>query len=377
MDPAENQDQPGATPADATPPIDATPADVGTGGEDQFGSGAPAEGSSEYEKLLSSLTEGGLPPATPAGQPRDASGRFAPRQLSDQPPDQPVTSVQPAAPSQPATPGATQSNQPPAQPNAPKTPEQEEAELLAGIQSERGRDRVRQIIEARKQAESSVAAIRDTVAAAGMTAETFGQHIEFARLLHSADPRDLQSAAQMLETVRADLYRRLGQDAPALDVLTAYPDLAQRVAALEIPREVALEVARMRRQSEQDEQSRQAQVQRQQRTDQFQHDIAAAQQSLEAYVATREHEVDHPARMQALQTYFADPKNLQNFASTYQPNQWPAAIRMLYDNIRVAAQPRNPAPISSRSALPGRPAVSANAPGEEQIMGMIEGMGLI
>lgn len=372
--------------------LDAQPQDQSTGpsntppGEDGATaspeqSGRPESGTQqpdEFQTMLASLTEGGTPATGDApgaaGRQRDAAGRFVSTAQTEQQQAQPPG----AAPDQQA--------QPPQQAQQlPKTPEQEDAELLAGIQSERGRARVQQIIEARRQAESGLESIREVVASAGMTAESFSQHIEFARLSNSNDPRELQAAAQMLEEVRADIYRRLGQDGPALDVLSAHPDLQQKVANLELPRDVALEVVRMRNQAAHEntlrqQQMAQVQAQRQQdeQSQQVQRDLQAAQQSLNAYVATRQHEVDHPARMAAVKEYFSKPENLQEFARTYQPNQWTAAIRMLYDNVRIApAQQRGPAPISSRPAVAGRASLPANASGDVQIMRMIENMGLV
>ncbi|MGX5660004.1 hypothetical protein ACWKWV_09820 [Castellaniella ginsengisoli] len=363
MDPDEILDQSGQSAAQPENP-DVTP------GQEQPDAQEPA-GDSGYNALLSTLTEGGAPAtattgqegqpdALPAGQPRDAHGRFASQ----------------AAPDPSAAPGAAQ---PPApgQPAATRAPEQEDADLLAGIKSDRGRARVQEIIEARRQAEGNVAAIKDAVTSAGMTPETFAQHIEFARMLNSGNQQDLEAAARMIEDVRADVYRRLGRDGPALDALAAYPDLAQKVQNLELPRETALEVARMRRSAQDADAQRQAQADQQRQTMQIQQDIAAAQQSLETYVATRQHEVDHPARMQAVADYFANPATLQEFARTYQPHQWPAAIRMLYDNVRIAPARPGPAPISSRPAVTGRPALSADASGEDQLMRMVENMGLV
>ncbi|MFY4261470.1 hypothetical protein ACOTCG_28035 [Achromobacter xylosoxidans] len=322
---------------------------------------------SATEALLDSLSAGG--DVEQQQRQRDPLGRFvatdaAPATLGAAPIQQPAAAAS-------AAPAAT------AKPAAPPSPDQEDAELLAGIKSERGRARVQQIIEARKEAEGEVAAVRELVHAAGMTAETFSQHIEFSRLANSNDPRDLQQAAQMLEQTRADLYRRLGQDAPGVDALSDFPDLAQQVQNMAMPRETALEVAKMRREQQAIQAQRQQAQQTEMETAQFHQAVAKAQQSLESYVQTRAHEIDHPARMKALETYFADPRKLQEFATTYQPHQWPTAIRMLYDNVQVA-QPRRsgPAPISSRAASLGRPVTAASQQPEERIMSLIDNMGL-
>ncbi|CAB3955795.1 hypothetical protein LMG7053_04807 [Achromobacter ruhlandii] len=339
---------------------------------DAAGDAPPASAGSQAAAFLDSITEApasGEPSGAPAGRIRDDQGRF---KAADPAQDTSAAPQHGQPPAQGANPAAA------AAPAPPKSPEQEDSELLAGIKSERGRARVAQIIEERKTAQGEVAAVRELVQAAGMTAESFSQHIEFSRLANSNDPRDLQQAAQMLEQTRAELYRRLGQDAPGVDALSDFPDLAQQVQNLQMPRETALEVAKMRR----DQQAAQARHQQAQQvemeTAQFKQDVARAQQSLESYVQTRAHEIDHPARMKALETYFADPRKLQEFATTYQPAQWPAAIRMLYDNVQVAPAARRPtpAPISGRTGALGRPAPSADQPSDQRIMSRIDELGL-
>ncbi|WP_063588238.1 hypothetical protein [Achromobacter ruhlandii] len=338
---------------------------------DTAGDPPPASAGSQAAAFLDSITEApaaGEASGAPAGRARDDQGRF---KAVDPAQD-------PAAAPQHQQPPEQGANPPAATPVAPKSPEQEDSELLAGIKSERGRARVAQIIEERKTAQGEVAAVRELVQAAGMTAETFSQHIEFSRLANSNDPRDLQQAAQMLEQTRAELYRRLGQDAPGVDALSDFPDLAQMVQDMQMPRETALEVAKMRR-DQQAAQARQQQAQQvEMETAQFKQDVARAQQALESYVQTRAHEIDHPARMKALETYFADPRKLQEFATTYRPAQWPTAIRMLYDNVQVAPAARRPAPapISGRTGALGRPAPSADQPSDQRIMSHIDSLGL-
>lgn len=331
------------------------------------GDAAPAQPSAAAA-FLDTITEPGAGTAEEQAQrARDAAGRFVspPKVEGDQQP-------QVGAPGAPAAQAAS-----PVASAAPRTPEQEDADLMAGIKSERGRARVQQIIEARKEAEGSIAAVREMVQAAGMTTETFSQHIEFSRLANSSNVQDLERAAHMLEQQRTELYRRLGKDAPGVDVLADFPDLAQQVQNLLMPRETALEVARLRRDHQAVQAQRQQQQQAEQETQQFQQAVAQAQQSLESYVQTRAHEIDHPARMKAIQAYFGDPQKLQEFASTYQPHQWPAAIRMLYDNMQVAQQRKPaPAPISSRAGALGRPAAATGQSAPERMMSAIDEMGL-
>ncbi|AZY49599.1 hypothetical protein C0J09_10965 [Bordetella avium] len=328
---------------------------------------ADTEAPSAASQFLDSLTEGGENQDSPVGRQRDDLGRFV---GGSQPPS--------AAPNAPAD-GATTADplKPAAAPAQPPSREQADADLVAGIKSERGRARVQSIIDSRNQAEQHLTAVRELVSSAGLTAESFGQHIEFARMVNSNDPQDLQQAAQMLEQARADLYRRLGQDAPGFDALSDFPDLSQMVNNLEMPRDVAMEVAQLRRAQAANAQRQQAAQMQQHQEAQFSQAVAAAEQSLSEYVRTRQHEVDHPARMAAVQEYFQDPARLQEFARTYRPEQWPAAIRMLYDNVRAQA-PRRPAhaPISGRNSVAGRLAPSASQSPTDRIFSHIDSLGL-
>lgn len=337
--------------------------------------GAPeqeAPRQSAAEAFLDTLTEGG---EADAGRPRDEHGRFVSRgdaPAGEQGGAQPDPAA--AAPGQPPAQGQEQP-----QPQAPqqRTPEQEDAELLAGIKSERGKARVQEMITARREAEGNVAAVREMISSAGLNAETFGQHLEFARLANSSNPQDLQQAAQILESTRSELYRRLGQDAPGFDALAEYPELAQRVQNLEMPRDAALELARARRMQQEIDQQRNAQQAQLIQRQQFDHAVTAAQRSLEQYVASRQGEVDHPARMRAVEAYFADPKKMHEFTATYRPEQWPAAIRMLYDHVQVAPQRRpTPGPLTSRPAPMGTRAPAPDAQPADRIMGRLDEMGI-
>ncbi|MBN3270135.1 hypothetical protein CUR95_24035 [Bordetella bronchiseptica] len=348
------------------------PVDVPAGDEGAPEQEAPRQ--SAAEAFLDTLTEGGEPDA---GRPRDEHGRFVSR--GDAPAGEPGEG-QPepaAAGADPGQAAAQGQGQPQPRPPQQRTPEQEDAELLAGIKSERGKARVQEMITARREAEGNVAAVREMISSAGLTAETFGQHLEFARLASSTDPRDLQQAAQILEATRGELYRRLGQDAPGFDALADHPDLAQRVQNLEMPREAALELVRARRMQQEVEQQRQAEQAQVMQRQQFDHAVVAAQRSLEQYVASRQHEVDHPARMRAVEAYFADPAKMREFTSTYRPDQWPAAIRMLYDHVQVAPQRRaGPAPLTSRPAPMGTRTPAADASPGDRIMGRLDEMGI-
>ena len=308
-------------------------------------------------------------------RPRDEQGRFASKPKEEENPqqEQPTTEDKPTEQSKDA-----------------KTPEdeaakqaQEDAELLEGVKSERGRERVQKLISERNEVKAkaeeldrSMTEVREVLASAGMDAQQFAQHIEFSRLVNSNNPQDLGVAAQMIEQVRADIYKRLGQDAPGVDVLSDFPDLAQRVNSFELDRNAALEIARYRRQQQQAEQTQRQQMEQQQNSQRETQALQGAMQEVESYLSTRSREADHQARMDVLGKYFKDQNNIQEFVQTYRPDQMAKAIRWMYDNIQVAPSNPSPSPIRSKPSTLGQPSANPNAAPIEKISGFIDQMGI-
>ncbi len=68
-----------------------------------------------------------------------------------------------------------------AKPAEPKTPEAEEAELLDGVKSERGKERIKQVFAERKALEQDITEFRDLVKSTGMSPQEFAQTLEFGR----------------------------------------------------------------------------------------------------------------------------------------------------------------------------------------------------
>ncbi|BBE09802.1 Uncharacterized protein MCB1EB_1641 [Mycoavidus cysteinexigens] len=254
---------------------------------------------------------------------------------------------------------------------------QEEGELLESLNSERGRERIRQVFAERKQYESDLNEIRTMVSATGMSAQDFAQTLEYGRLAMSNNPADWRVALQMADAQRDTLCKRLGVDAPGVDTLSDFPDLAQAVTGGEIQRERAIEMAMLRRERHVMQQRQQAEFAAQQEQQKFTVSVEEGKASMAQYLQSRSHEMDHSARMKVVESYFADPSKLQEFASTYQPQQWASAVRMLYDSVQIAAtQPKSPSPISSRPSTLGRPAVNSAQEPEKRIEQIMNSMGL-
>ena len=260
--------------------------------------------------------------------------------------------------------------------DAPKAPEAEEAELLEGVKSERGKERIKQVFAEKKQLEQDIGEFRELVKSTGMSPQEFAQTLEFGRLMSSGDEKNLRVALEMIEGQRAALYQKLGVEAPGVDLLTGHDDLKAAVDNMEITRDKAVELAKYRKQQAEVTQRQQAEQQSTQDRQQYEQTVQQAAGSMEQYLETRKNEIDHPARMKVITEHFKNPANLQQFVSTYRPEQWAATVKMMYDNIQVPrTQAPGPQPIRSRPTTLGTPAANAATP-IDRIAQRMESMGL-
>lgn len=260
--------------------------------------------------------------------------------------------------------------------DTPKAPEQEEAELLEGVKSERGRERIKQVFAERKQLEQDITEFRELVKSTGLSPQEFAKTLEFGRLINSGDEQNLRVALEMIEGQRAMLYQKLGVEAPGVDLLAGHDDLKTAVGNMEITRERAVELAKYRKEKQDTTQRQQTERQSVQQQQEFQQQVQQASGAMEGYLQTRANEVDHPARMKVLTDHFKNPANLQTFVTTYRPEQWAATIKMMYDNIQVQrAASSSQQPIRSRPSRLGTPAASASTP-IDRIAQRMDSMGL-
>lgn len=258
-----------------------------------------------------------------------------------------------------------------------KTPEQEEAEILEGVKSDRGKERIREVFSQKKQLEHDINEFKELITSTKMSPEQFAQTLEFGRLINSGEEKDIRVALSMIEEQRAYLYSRLGVEAPGVDLLAGHDDLKAAVENMEITRERALELAKYRKSEAEKLSQQQAQQRSAQDQAQFQATVTQAATAMETYLNTRANEVDHPARMKVIEAHFKNPANLQAFIQTYQPNQWAATIKMMYDNIVVPKAPtaNNPQPLRARPTLQGSPSSAGKTP-IDRLASHIDNMGL-
>lgn len=287
-----------------------------------------------------------------------------------------ATSAKDAAPP-PGPDAATSAQDAAGKPPAPKTPEQEEAELLEGVKSDRGRERIRQVFAERKQLEQDINEVRELISSTKMSPDEFAQTLEYGRLINSGDDKDLRVALEIIEGQRSALYQRLGVEAPGVDLLAGHEDLKNAVENLEITKERALELAKYRKADQEKQAQVQAQQQTQQQQAQYQKTVQDAAGAMESYLSTRANEVDHTARMEVIGNHFKNPANLQEFVSKFEPHQWPTAIKLMYDGVVVpkAQAQHSPQPLRSRPANLGAPSAAGATP-LDRIASRLDSMGI-
>lgn len=208
----------------------------------------------------------------------------------------------------------------------------------------------RRATEATQQLDS----VRRMVSDSGLAPDEFSNVLNLGKLYKSNSPQDLQAALTQIEGLRADIATRLGADVPGVDVLAQHPDLKARVDGMELPRDAALEIARMRAESKATQQS-QAQTQEFQR---FQTTVQQAAQRMDSTLAQRAHMPGHAAKVAFIQSQLSDQTKLQQFVQTYKPEQWESVVLMMYDAFTPPAAPAPP-PVP-QPLRPGN--VSAGAP---------------
>lgn len=268
-------------------------------------------------------------------------------------PAQPEPSPTPTASATPSASAAT----PPADPAKPAPPAAIDLTAPEGL-SERANARWAALAERAKQApvleqqaaeaRQEVAAVRNLVQSSGLDPEEFRGALEMGRLFKSRNPQELQAALQRLDGLRADLSARLGVDAPGIDLLAEYPDLKAKVEGLMLSQEDALEIVRLRRVHA----AHQGMEQATQEQTQFRTHVQQAATEMDQILAQRAATPGHDAKMAHVRSYFGDPQRLQSFVTTYRPDQWKAAVLMMYESY---TPPMAPAPTPAAAPAPPQP----------------------
>lgn len=257
------------------------------------------------------------------------------------------------------------------QPKPAASPEQEEAELVKSIPSERGRKRMTQLLREGREARTNLDSFRRVVSDSGLDQESFGNLLTITKLCSSANPQDLDRGLKMLEDVRTALYRQVGREAPGVDLLAGQSDLQERVKAMGISREDALAIARGR----QAEAAQKAQYEaaRQEQAEQaaFMAKLDNFKQVTTQAFAAHQNDLDFNERIAVLQKRFT-PQEIIRFARDVPPEQWGPTLMYYYDMAgdmvqKPAAQPRP-------NVIAGRPSRAAGARVNAKVAATPEGI---
>jgi hypothetical protein len=272
----------------------------------------------------------------------------------------PAEEAKPAEPVAPAAPDlskpGTQQAAAPAKPDAAKA--EVDAEVAALGLKEKAAARFHELAAKAAEAEQlRVAAERvqqweERIVATGATPEQFAQSMGYLTLLNSGDPANIERAFQMIEGEYHALARALGKPVgDAYDPLADHPDLAAKVANMDMDRETALEVAGLRAQSKLREASEQTRTR--------QDDLARSQEQGRRELAELEQELrsadpaGYQSRLQAL------TPALQEAVRTLPPNRWAPFARSLFASTPASA----PQPIVPQQVVtPMRATVPGGAP---------------
>lgn len=283
------------------------------------------------------------------------------------------------APKPEATPAPTPAPAPAAKkPDAPATPDMD-LTPPDGI-TDRSRERWNQLAERAKlvpqleaqhrEATQQLESVRSLVADSGLDANEFTDMLEMARLFKAGDPK----ALQQLDGLRQELASRLGVEVPGVDPLEAHPDLKADVEAMNLTKERALELARLRSQGQQHQQVTQQQQERQTLERSIQQASAAAEAELSKRAGTPGHE----QKMAYIAQYLQQPGKMQEFVATYQPKQWASVLGALYDAYvpPAAPAPAVPQPLRPGNTRAGAPVRSGPVTSETAVAGAFDRLGL-
>jgi hypothetical protein len=226
---------------------------------------------------------------------------------------------------------------------------------------EKGKQRFQDLVADNKdkadklsQAQQAVSEIQTTIKNTGMNADELGFVFDYGKLAVSSDRNSQQTALEMAKNEVKRLSTQLGIEQEGLDLLEGHPDLQKRVEDYDINREDALEIRNYRTEKSSNAKEQERQVALQNEATQAQANEEASLNQVTAFMdSMQKTDIDYKAKEAILM------KQVDAIRSNYQPQQWPAAVKQLYDTCgllsskqtmdkKTAAQP-----ISTKNVEPG------------------------
>jgi len=243
------------------------------------------------------------------------------------------------------------------------TPEEAKAKIDAemaelGISHERSQARFRELSAKAAENEPLKAQIQqlevfrqraveweEAVTSTGATPEEFGAAMNYLTLIKSGKSENLEIAFEQIEGEYLALAKALGRPTSAgYDPIGEHPDIAAKLANLDIDRDTALEVIAARNRAKVEQASRQTQQQQ----DSQQDGIAQGRTALTALEA--ELRVTDPAYAEKLKVL---APALQAMTQTSAPDQWAAAARRMFASLNMPKPVVPPPPVTVTPMRPG------------------------
>lgn len=251
--------------------------------------------------------------------------------------DAPAAEDAPAEPETPAEP-------------APETPAEDaevsDEELVKGL-SEKAQHRFRELVNSNKEMERRITGFTEIIEDARVTPQDVVDLFAYGKAIRTGDYE--QARALLAEQAR-QLELVSGQPVEFGDALTDYPDLQRGVQDMELTREHALELARVRRANE--EQQRQNEQQNRQRDAQAAQTEAATSGFNEVVALAQQwskSDLDWAVKQPMME------KRAAIIQQTYPPNRWGAMMKIAYEEITDTLKAARPAAQGNRTPSPLRP----------------------
>ena len=261
---------------------------------------------------------------------------------------------------------------------APKTQEEEEADLLNAIPSERGKERIRNLLRQGRESRAQVEAYQRTVQESGLDQESFSNLLMITKLCSSSNQEDVERGLAALETVRNNLYTSLGREAPGIDLLKGHDDLKQKVDDLAMTRDDALALAKARQFQQEQARVRQQQEAQAKEMAAYKARVDDFQVKANAVFASKASDLDFNAKIQIMGKHFQKPGQVERFVREVPPEQWLSTLEYMYDSIQAPKPQPKPTPIAgmNQKRTGFRSRTDGSFDPEKSVASIMDSMGL-
>lgn len=228
----------------------------------------------------------------------------------------------------------------------PKTQDEEDADLLNAIPSERGKERIRHLLRQGRESRAQVEAFERTVRESGLDQESFNNLLTITKLCSSNSQEDIERGLAALETVRNNLYTSLGREAPGVDLLKGHDDLKQKVDDLAMTRDDALALVKARQFQQEQERKRQEMETQAREAAAYKAKVDDFTTKANAVFAGKAADLDFDAKVAILGKHFQKPGEVERFVREVPPEQWLSTLEYMYDSIQAPKAAPTPTPIA-------------------------------